>query len=790
MYLVYASAEGEPMRMPPEIEVVVVNYPDLFEESKGVVEREVVHAIEIIPGSSILKGRIYRMSPAELDELRRELKYLIKKGWIRPSVSPYGSPVLFAPKKGGRLRTCIDYRGHNAITAKNSEPLPRINDLLDRVQGCRYFNKIDLKSGYHQIAIRPEDQHKTAFQTRYGLYEFVVMPFGLCNAPGTFQHVMNRIVHDYFVVVYLDGILIFSMTVEEHAAHVDEVLKQYDFEPLYIKGEYNKVADALSPRPDFLDALITEFGLADDVTRSLVEAYHEDLFMAKIMHRLEAKEKVTSDEFVLVDDLLFLEKGGNKREYEKALRRTILDRGESSRERCEDSLVEAVERLARVRETGPAWMQEEAVGRNMGDIWRGARGPEFMHWERENPGYRGRREEESWRPPRARPRMEDLDPSWYKPYDPTIDGPAEGPYFRRYDNRRVAYYDVNLGLESLYFNGKNVTGFVEKWERYAYRKKFSEKEWIDHFIQHSDPELNQAIRAVYPSDGRWKTFKSSLLRIFACDDMIPTIEGLQRVIREEQESLVAFTRRFKRLSQALVDRGMLSEVDRCVMFMLHLPEEKRREVLEKAPRDSANFERVAEVVFTGGGVGVWEYMKESLDMALRSMRSQKGDGPPGNERQPPGPPAQRWGGGPPGWRNEPGNQGNWRNDREAGGNRVSEWGNSRWKDARDGRWGDPPPPRAVGARPEVSQARTPPPPATTGAPPQVAPRPNNPLPRSGCVYCNEEGHIKRECPYLTEALRLGVVKLNENRWVVWGDDGEAVSFYPSMKVNVDKRMAL
>ncbi|GBG81366.1 hypothetical protein CBR_g32039 [Chara braunii] len=229
------------------------------------------------------------------------------------------------------------------------------------------------------------------------------------------------------------------------------------------------------------------------------------------------------------------------------------------------------------------------------------------------------------------------------------------------------------------------------------------------------------------------------------------------------------------------------------MFMLHLPEEKRREVLGKAPWDSANFERVTEVVFTGGGVDVREYMKENLDMALRSMHSQKGDGPCGNERQPLGPPAQRWGGGPLGWRNEPDNQGNWRNDREAGGNRALELGNSRWKDARDGRWGDPPQPRAMGARPEVSQARTPPPsgaPATTGTPPQVTPRPNNPPPRSGCVYCNEEGYIKRECPYLTEALRLGVVKLNENKWVVWGDDREAVSFYPSMKVNVDKRIAL
>ncbi|GBG75336.1 hypothetical protein CBR_g19970 [Chara braunii] len=208
---------------------------------KGVVEREVVHAIEIIPGSSILKGRIYRMSPSELDELRRQLKELVEKGWVRPSVSPYGSPVLFIPKKKeGTLRMCIDYRGLNAITVKNREALLRIDDLLDRVQGCRYFSKIDLKSGYHHIAIRPEGQHKTAFQTRYGLYEFVVMPFGLCNAPDTFQQAMNRIFHDYldkFVIVYLNGILIFSKTVEEHVAHLDKLLRLWRQHKFKINGE-------------------------------------------------------------------------------------------------------------------------------------------------------------------------------------------------------------------------------------------------------------------------------------------------------------------------------------------------------------------------------------------------------------------------------------------------------------------------------------------------------------------------------------------------------------------------
>ncbi|GBG85296.1 hypothetical protein CBR_g39864 [Chara braunii] len=273
MYLVYVSAAGESEKMRLEIEGVVAKYPDLFEEPKGVVEREVVHAIEIIPGFSIRKGRLYRMSPGELDELRRQLKELVEKGWIRPSVSPYGSRLLFVPKKGGTLRMCIDYRGLDAITVKNREPLPRIDDLLDRAQGCRYFSKIDLKSGYHQIAIQPEDQHKTAFQTKW-----------------MSQPVLSDALKRWI-----------------------EVIEQYNFDPQYIKGEYNRVADALSRRPDFLGALITEFELADDVTCSLVEAYREDPFMAEIIRRLEAEGKATSAEFELVNGLLFLEKAGNKR---------------------------------------------------------------------------------------------------------------------------------------------------------------------------------------------------------------------------------------------------------------------------------------------------------------------------------------------------------------------------------------------------------------------------------------------------------------------------------------------
>ncbi|GBG77252.1 hypothetical protein CBR_g23580 [Chara braunii] len=377
MYLIYVSAAGEPVIMPPEIEGVVAKYLDLFEEPTGVVEREVVHAIEIIPGSSIPKGRIYWMSPGELDELRRQLKELVEKGWIRPSVSPYGSPVLFVRKKEGTLRMCIDYRGLNAITVKNKEPLSCIDDLLDRVQGCRYFSKIDLKSGYHQIAIRPEDQHKSAFQTRceaafrqlkhasthhevvklpdpdkpfvvttdasqYGIGIVLAQQEGKKLRPieymskkmpsqklakSTYEKELYAI---YKALThwrhYLLGRFFYVRTDHQTLKWIRtqpvlsdalkrwiEVIEQYDFEPQYIKGEYNKVADALSRRPDFSGALITEFGLADNVTHSMEGAYCEDWFMSEIIRRLEAKDKATSAKFELVNGLLFLEKAGNKR---------------------------------------------------------------------------------------------------------------------------------------------------------------------------------------------------------------------------------------------------------------------------------------------------------------------------------------------------------------------------------------------------------------------------------------------------------------------------------------------
>ncbi|GBG89160.1 hypothetical protein CBR_g48867 [Chara braunii] len=156
------------------------------------------------------RGCIYQMSEEELSVLRAQLDDLLEKGWIRPSSSPYGAPVLFVRKKNKDLRLCIDYRKLNAQTIRNASPLPRIDDLLERLGGAQFFSKLDLKSGYHQLEIRKEDRYKTAFKTRYGHFEWLVMPFGLTNAPTTFQAAMTtefRHMLDRYILIYLDDIL-------------------------------------------------------------------------------------------------------------------------------------------------------------------------------------------------------------------------------------------------------------------------------------------------------------------------------------------------------------------------------------------------------------------------------------------------------------------------------------------------------------------------------------------------------------------------------------------------------
>ena len=173
-----------------------------------------------------------------MKELMSQLQELLDKGFIRPSTSPWGAPVLFVKKKDGSMRMCIDYRELNKLTVKNRYPLPRIDDLFDQLQGSSWFSKIDLRSGYHQLKVKEADIPKTAFRTRYGHYEFVVMSFGLTNAPAAFMDLMNRVckpILDKSVIVFIDDILVYSKSEEEHAKHLNEVIGTLKRERLYAK---------------------------------------------------------------------------------------------------------------------------------------------------------------------------------------------------------------------------------------------------------------------------------------------------------------------------------------------------------------------------------------------------------------------------------------------------------------------------------------------------------------------------------------------------------------------------
>ncbi|GKA02017.1 hypothetical protein Tco_0674682 [Tanacetum coccineum] len=219
---------------------VVQEFPEVFpEDLPGIPPtRQVEFRIDLIPGATPVARAPYRLAPSEMKELAEQLQELTDKGFIRPSSSPWGAPVLFVKKKDGSFRMCIDYRELNKLTVKNRYPLPRIDDLFDQLQGSSIYSKIDLRSGYHQLRVREEDIPKTAFRTRYGHYEFQVMSFGLTNAPAVFMDLMNRVCKPYldkFVIVFIDDILIYSKSKKEHEEHLRQILKLLKKEELYAK---------------------------------------------------------------------------------------------------------------------------------------------------------------------------------------------------------------------------------------------------------------------------------------------------------------------------------------------------------------------------------------------------------------------------------------------------------------------------------------------------------------------------------------------------------------------------
>ncbi|XP_051137549.1 uncharacterized protein LOC127255842 [Andrographis paniculata] len=213
--------------------LVVRDFPDVFpDDIPGMPPaREMDFTIDIVSSAEPVSRAPHRMAPLELQEL-------LDKGYIRPSTSPWGAPVLFVKKKDGSLRLCIDYRGLNKVTVKNKYPLPRIDDLFDQLRGASIFSKIDLRSGYYQLRVAEYDIPKTTFRTRYGHYEFTVMSFGLTNAPAVFMELMNRIFQPYvdqFVVIFIDDILVYSPDKKTHAKHLHVTLNTLHARKLYAK---------------------------------------------------------------------------------------------------------------------------------------------------------------------------------------------------------------------------------------------------------------------------------------------------------------------------------------------------------------------------------------------------------------------------------------------------------------------------------------------------------------------------------------------------------------------------
>ncbi|GJP67056.1 hypothetical protein CLOP_g23928, partial [Closterium sp. NIES-67] len=228
--------------VPDDLAMVVRKHADIFPDDLPAglpPEREHDHKIELEPGAQPPVRTQMQLTQPKLDELRSQLDYLLEKGFVCPSTSPFAAPILFTPKKDGGLRMCIDYRALNWVTIKSRYPIPRADELIDQLRGAKFLSKIDLRGGYHQFCVNEADYYKTAFRTRYRSYEYTVMPFGLTNAPSTFQLTINevfRLLMDKCVIVYLDDILVYSTTRKQHLKDFDNCFLPITAAPTHHQG--------------------------------------------------------------------------------------------------------------------------------------------------------------------------------------------------------------------------------------------------------------------------------------------------------------------------------------------------------------------------------------------------------------------------------------------------------------------------------------------------------------------------------------------------------------------------
>lgn len=266
-----AAGENSTVSVAPDLQALLTDHQDVFSEPNSLPpQRQLDHAISLESDARPCNSRPYRYSPLQKDEIERQINEMLAAGIITESMSPFASPVLLVKKKDGTWRFCVDYRRLNELTIKNKFPLPVVDELLDELAGTKFFSKLDLRAGYHQIRMRPEDEAKTAFKTHHDHFQFRVMPFGLTNAPATFQCIMNSVFAPFlrkFVIVFLDDILVYSASWEEHLHHLKLVLdklRQAQFFAKMSKCSFGQTSI------QYLGHIISDQGVATDPDKTMV----------------------------------------------------------------------------------------------------------------------------------------------------------------------------------------------------------------------------------------------------------------------------------------------------------------------------------------------------------------------------------------------------------------------------------------------------------------------------------------------------------------------------------------